>query len=423
MHVVSRVMRRILLFMLVVSAIVVILTPTTARAETGNNYPWASDSHFPACSSDNWGYCKRYCTSWVAWALHDRNGFELPWAIGDARSWGQWAREHNYAVDMNPQRGSVAWWTANHVAWVRSVSGNAVVIEEYNNPAGSGSYSIRTISKDAVSGYIHFRDLGQNLAFIKTRDTGSGSIEVHQAYQPYTSFVSATSGFSPYDQNNGWFSMVGDKLVFIKTRNTGSGRVELHWRTAASGYRSGLSVATWFSVADQNNGWFSLMGTDLVFIKTKNTGSGRIEVHRVGAANYTAPPSSRITALSVADADNGWFQLYGPNQDLVFIKTKHTGSGRVEVHIVDGPCGFCRINQSSISAFSWVDQDNGWFSIRDVNADGRGDLVFIKTHNVGSGHVELFAADGATAFSQITLAVATAFHPVDASNGWFMMAE
>lgn len=68
---------------------------------------------------------------------------------------------------MTPARGSVAWWQGgNHVAWVSSVNANGTVtVEEYNNPAGSGAYNVRTISKGSVSGYIHFKDLPSGMPF------------------------------------------------------------------------------------------------------------------------------------------------------------------------------------------------------------------------------------------------------------------
>jgi len=61
---------------------------------------------------------------------------------------------------MTPAPGAVAWWSSNHVAWVKSVNNNGTVtIEEYNVPAGSGNYNERTIAVGAVSGYIHFKDI------------------------------------------------------------------------------------------------------------------------------------------------------------------------------------------------------------------------------------------------------------------------
>lgn len=135
----------------------------TAHAGSGDNYPW-KNAIFPSCpqaSIDNWGYCKRYCTSWVAWALHDRNGYTMPWAIGNASNWGPWAQANlgQNKVTMSPAIGAVAWWSSNHVAWVKAVHSNdTVTIEEYNYN-NSGAYNSRTIPKNSVSGYIHFKDI------------------------------------------------------------------------------------------------------------------------------------------------------------------------------------------------------------------------------------------------------------------------
>ena len=50
-------------------------------------------------------------------------------------------------------------------------------------------------------------------------------------------------------------------FTFIKTRNTGSGKVEVHTATAASGYKAAdMHAASWFGTGDQNNGWFQMVG-------------------------------------------------------------------------------------------------------------------------------------------------------------------
>lgn len=109
---------------------------------------------------DSWGYASRYCTSWVAWALHDRNQFQMPRAIGDAMNWGVWAGGNGYVVDKTPHAGAVAWWSSgNHVAWVKSVNSNGTVIIEDYNSNYDGRYALRTISASSPTGYIHFKDL------------------------------------------------------------------------------------------------------------------------------------------------------------------------------------------------------------------------------------------------------------------------
>lgn len=123
----------------------------------GDDYPYrgyAQDSGF-----DPWREYYRECTSFVAWALHSRNNFEMPF-YANAIDWGPKAAARGYAVNTTPAIGSVAWSNRGyygHVAWVADVQGSNVVIEEYNE-YGNGVYSSRTLPSTAFSGYIHFAD-------------------------------------------------------------------------------------------------------------------------------------------------------------------------------------------------------------------------------------------------------------------------
>ena len=108
---------------------------------------------------DSWGQYNRECTSFCAWRLHSRNGFEIPWAFGYATTWGTHAASLGYAVNSTPAVGSIAWFSFGHVAWVESVNSNSTVtIEEYNYDY-NGDYNERTIADSTVSGFIHFKDI------------------------------------------------------------------------------------------------------------------------------------------------------------------------------------------------------------------------------------------------------------------------
>lgn len=147
-------------------AITVLLLLTTllvnSSADAGtDDYPavWrnaAMDSTF-----DTWGEYNRECTSFVAWRLHARNGFEMPFH-DNASGWSVDAQARGYAVTMTPTVGSVAWWASEpngHVAWVESINSNGTItVEEYNHGL-TGTYSERTIAAGSVNGYVHFKDL------------------------------------------------------------------------------------------------------------------------------------------------------------------------------------------------------------------------------------------------------------------------
>lgn len=136
-------------------------------AVLGDNYPTMWKKGF---GIDSWNMYLRQCTSFVAFRLSSANGFSLPRGYGNADSWGHTARNQGYQVNKNPKIGAVAWWDKGinqshalygHVAWVADIKGDYVTIEEYNYNAGQGpeKYHKRTIHKNHVSGYIHFKDL------------------------------------------------------------------------------------------------------------------------------------------------------------------------------------------------------------------------------------------------------------------------
>jgi hypothetical protein len=266
------------------------------------------------------------------------------------------------------------------------------------------------------------------LWFIKTKNTGSGHVEVHSATpgSGYQSGQHSATWFLTAEANNGWFQVAGSNLWFIKTKYTGSGRVEVHSATGASGYQSGVHYASLFSSGEADNGWFQMDDwnrdgvQDLIYIKTRNTGSGRVEIFAAdGASGYGRLLVAAPTSFSPGDANNGWFQEQ--NRDLVFIKTRNTGSGRVEYFRSSASSSFSQLTLATPTVFYPYDQNNGWFSSEDVSGDGRADEMFIKTHNTGSGHVELFEADGASNYQQLTQAIVTWLSPADADNGWFQV--
>jgi surface antigen len=131
-----------------------------------NDYPtkWKDkprDSMF-----DDWGEYNRECTSFAAWRLHSRNGFEMPFHA-NANDWGAKAKALGYTVNSTPSVGSIAYWdtaTRSHVAWVEQVNPNATVEIEQYNIGETGKYSEATIATSDPSGYIHFKDLVTSLA-------------------------------------------------------------------------------------------------------------------------------------------------------------------------------------------------------------------------------------------------------------------
>ncbi|NYS49709.1 SH3 domain-containing protein [Streptococcus danieliae] len=136
----------------------------------GDNYPWKYGNING--DLDRWGYPVRQCTSFVAFRLAETNGFSNVGYLGNGGSWGINAASRGGYVDKVPAVGSVAWFgpglfggdpNYGHVAWVAAVEGDNVIIEEYNFNWSFG-YKRRSISASSVSGYIHFKDLGDRVA-------------------------------------------------------------------------------------------------------------------------------------------------------------------------------------------------------------------------------------------------------------------
>jgi surface antigen len=150
----SRTLSTIACALLAVSATV---AASSSPAYAGvDDYPaqWRSASQ--DSTFDSWREYNRECTSFVAWRLHSRSGFEMPF-YDSATGWGTDARARGYAVNATPAAGSVAWAASGHVAWVEAVSGSTVTIEDYNSDY-TGHYRERTVAATTYQ-YIHFKDL------------------------------------------------------------------------------------------------------------------------------------------------------------------------------------------------------------------------------------------------------------------------
>jgi surface antigen len=149
----------IALLLALIATALTLINATPAAAGT-DDYPaqWAYP-HPKNSVIDSWGEYNRECTSFVAWRLHSRNGFEMPFH-DNASGWAADAQSRGYAVNTIPAVGSVAYWTGgNHVAWVEGVNANGTInVEEYN-VNNDGLYH-EELSR-SISGlqFIHFKDL------------------------------------------------------------------------------------------------------------------------------------------------------------------------------------------------------------------------------------------------------------------------
>jgi surface antigen len=128
--------------------------------QAGDDYPWATAGN----SLSPLGYYYRQCVDFVAWRLNrDAGVTAAPWKWtwsnltpggGDASQWKSAWEAHGWATSATPVIGAVAWFVGNHVAYVKSIDGANVTIEEYNGMS-SRSYAIRTIAISSVGRFLY----------------------------------------------------------------------------------------------------------------------------------------------------------------------------------------------------------------------------------------------------------------------------
>ncbi|KAI1164606.1 hypothetical protein F5B18DRAFT_614631 [Nemania serpens] len=247
-----------------------------------------------------------------------------------------------------------------------------------------------------------------DLAYIKTTATGSKSVEVQIASSSSNFQARIFAGASIYYEgsNNGTWLLVPSgasllpDLALIKTRNTPSGRVEIHIASGASSYRTETLRATTV-FRNENDGTWTLYDydgdgiLDLVYIKTSNTSSGKVEVQVAsGASSYSQLILLTSTAFLL---ENYGFWSLAPwslpgAADLVYIKDAYTPTGQVEVHIASQSSGYQARPLEGGSAFG--EETEGVWSLIDYNRDGKPDLTFIRTGNAATGTVEVHVAAG-----------------------------
>jgi len=155
-----------------------------------------------------------------------------------------------------------------------------------------------------------------NLSLTSTPALGSGSSPAMASRQTDGTTGTANCSSAPGmpDAANGTFSLFGSvngepELGYVKTANTGSGTVEVHIDTYTNGsYTRHLDTTSDFAPINAGSGTFSLFGSvngepELGYIKTTSTGSGSVEVH---IDTYTGSSYTRhLDATSDFTAING----------------------------------------------------------------------------------------------------------------------
>jgi len=127
--------------------------------QAGDDYPFRGQYSLTSLR-----YVGSQCTDFVAWRINrDKGVTSEPWRYtwanmtpggGSASQWARAWANNGWKTSNTPVVGAVAWFSGNHVAYVKSVSGGSVFLEEYNWN-GSASYHTRTIPSSSVSLFLY----------------------------------------------------------------------------------------------------------------------------------------------------------------------------------------------------------------------------------------------------------------------------
>jgi hypothetical protein len=271
---------------------------------------------------------------------------------------------------------------------------------------------------------------------IRVRTTDSGGLS-HE--QPLTIGVNDLdeSGQNPAPpKTSNWAFLTRDynldqatDVVAIKKSGTGSGSTEVHIMDRATNYQSWL-LQTGTVLHETDDTWDFLKGdhnrdgaTDILSIKKSGTGSGRTEVHIMDAANnYQSWLIQTPTALHETGDD--WDFVTGDYNgdgvtDIFGIKQSGTGSGRTEIHVLDGASNYQNWLLQTGTALHETGDD--WdFLVGDYNSDGATDIFGIKQSETGSAKTEIHVLDGASNYQNWLMQTPTALHETDDSWGFLL---
>jgi hypothetical protein len=260
--------------------------------------------------------------------------------------------------------------------------------------------------------------------FIKTAATGTQPVVLHvldgpSGYQQLSSYV---TGFDAAEGPKGTWMIAryvldrpGPDLVRVKTRDTGSGQVEVHFRSHDSRYQKGESITSLFPASLGPKGtWLAVKlahsrrsdAPDLVLVETAYTSiqeaASRVTVHARSFEGGFKPPVENApwgSHYGRSDAGKGTWLVGDMARDggehppdLVFVRTTGTDSGNVELSYATGASRYRDPGRSWVTGFPTDDAALGTWQLADMDGDGRLDLVFVKTAGTDSGRVEIYWA-------------------------------
>ncbi len=397
------------------------------------------------CVADAGGYCLGYCTHFVWTKRLDLSH------LGNASAWLSGARARGVPTGNSPAVGAAAWWSASspyvrgsagHIAYVVGVGNGTVTFQEMNGPAGWNVVDTQTMSlssRYAPQGYIYGGPAGgpgttpgptpappppatgPNLYRVQFGgSTGSGLAEMHALSGPsnFLNYLVHDVTGDPLQASGpqyGFADANGDgKTDLYRVQYTGgtsSGQTEVHILNGAGEYQSYLAHLVTADPLQASGRAQYLLGDyngdgrpDLYRVQYVGTGSGKLEIHVLdGVTAFTTYLAHWTSADPLQSPGQAQYLLGDYNRDgrldLYRVQLGSSGSGRVEVHVLNGADGFQTYLAQLVTGDVLQPAGQAQYSLADGNHDGSLDLYRIQFNGpTGSGRVEVHALDGANGF-------------------------
>jgi hypothetical protein len=267
---------------------------------------------------------------------------------------------------------------------------------------------------------------------------------------PYQSFLlHAATPIDALDAEENFFPLLGvadldldgtPDVFGFKTLATGTGMLEVHVLRGADGYSTFvLQTGTPIAVSDAGRNYVfgvgavavnGLLGApDVYGLKVGSTRMGRLEVHVLdGASNYQ---SFRLRQLDTPIAASDFLNHFSPSfgladlngdgiLDLFLFKVANTGTGTLEVHVLDGATDYRTFLLQTGTPIGATDAEANFrnFAVGDLSGAGVPDVFAFKVQSTGTGMLEAHVLDGASDFQSFALQTGTAIGEEDAAGNF-----
>jgi hypothetical protein len=299
----------------------------------------------------------------------------------------------------------------------------------------SNTWPLASEKSAVASAYgVTVRSSRPDLYAIKQHGDAGTEVHVIDGARGHTAFQAHFDSIAGPTTPAAWDFAVADRnrdgvddVIGIK-RWTGSGKVEVHVLDGASSYRTWQLHATtvmprsaggiWaFDVADVNgDGHLDVVGVNRQGTRNRTT------VHVLdGAATFSRYLLHAGTPIP--HVDTSWSFVTGDHDrdgvpDLYAIK-RLGGSGRTEVHVLDGAAGYDRWSTHAVTPIPQTDPS--WdFGTGDFDGDGWDEIYGIKRDGAAATEVHVLADRTYTSFVS---GARSPLPPTDGVPGWRFVVD